>query len=203
MEVPFAGAEDGDNGGRDRGPSGARRPGPQEGTTVFNGRKPTATLALLGAMATGGAVAAAPAGAAPRAATSRTTLASVGIRLSTTHGVGVYGYYNVSSAKVASDLFPSSHDGIDVDCWSATSANLYGRPYGGPGPRDRCAGHGRPTAETPAPGPGPSASGGPGLVEGRNPAWKNIDEGRQAWSTAVPVRWERDPRPSVPRILKM
>ncbi|WP_405008408.1 hypothetical protein OHV13_33710 [Kitasatospora purpeofusca] len=91
---------------------------------MFIGKKLTATLALLGAMATGGVVAAAPAGAAPRAATSQTTLASVGIRLNTSHGVGVYGYYDISSAKVAADLFPSSHDGIDVDCWSERGQDL-------------------------------------------------------------------------------
>ncbi|MFJ8433934.1 hypothetical protein ACIQ9P_21800 [Kitasatospora sp. NPDC094019] len=85
---------------------------------MFIGKKLTATLALLGAMAAGGVVAAAPAGAAPSAVTSQAGLTSVGIRLSTGHGVGVYGYYNVGSAKVAADLSPASHDGIDVDCWS-------------------------------------------------------------------------------------
>ncbi|CAN3985705.1 hypothetical protein KPATCC21470_8437 [Kitasatospora purpeofusca] len=129
---------------------------------MFNGRRLTTTLALLGAMATGGAVAAAPAGAAPRAAGSQTTLASVGI--------------------LGEPLRPT----------------VRGSRPTRPVCRPRTA-----TAETPTPGPGPSASGGPGLVEGRNPAWKNIDEGRQARSTAVPVRWQKDPRPSFPRILKM
>ncbi|MER7148902.1 hypothetical protein [Streptomyces xanthochromogenes] len=45
--------------------------------------------------------------------------ADVGIRLSNSlHNVGVYGYYNAGSTKVADDLIYAQNDGLDADCWS-------------------------------------------------------------------------------------
>lgn len=58
--------------------------------------------------------------------------ADVGIRLSTSHAVGVYGYYkNIdNNHKVAQDLYPWMHDGIDADCYSRLGANLgYGTTW--------------------------------------------------------------------------
>lgn len=80
------------------------RPAPSERRT---GKKLAATVALLGALGTAGVLTAAPASA------------DVGIGLSNPqHNVGVYGYYNVGSTKVAKDLLYAEHDGIDADCWS-------------------------------------------------------------------------------------
>ncbi|WP_330335422.1 hypothetical protein OHS33_37695 (plasmid) [Streptomyces sp. NBC_00536] len=92
---------------------------------MYIGKKLAATTALIGAL-TMGAVAAAPAGAAPQTANSPARVMDVGIRLSTNNNVGVYGwYFNIDNAhKVAYDLSPRSHDGIDVDCYSELGANL-------------------------------------------------------------------------------
>lgn len=78
------------------------------------GKKLAATTALLGAIATVGVLAATPASA------------DVGIRLSTSHNVGVYADYNVidNNDKVAKDLSPAQHDGIDVDCYSRLGKDL-------------------------------------------------------------------------------
>ncbi|MEV6973796.1 hypothetical protein [Kitasatospora sp. NPDC093806] len=72
------------------------------------GKKLVAATALISAIASGTMLTATPASA------------DVGIRLSTGHGVGVYGYYYDidNNHKVAADLVPWQHDGLDADCFS-------------------------------------------------------------------------------------
>ncbi|MFI5825387.1 hypothetical protein ACIA8I_41005 [Streptomyces rishiriensis] len=76
-----------------------------------------ATFLAAAALTAGTAVAVTPAAASS---------SDMGIRLSTSHNVGVYGYYkNISNgSKVAADLSPSKGDGIETDCWSDQGQDL-------------------------------------------------------------------------------
>lgn len=80
-----------------------------------------ATIVAAAALTAGAAVAVTPTAA----------FADEGIRLSTGHGVGVYGwYFNIDNAhKVAPDLWQKYNGGIDADCWSNLGANLGSGPY--------------------------------------------------------------------------
>ncbi|MEU1403514.1 hypothetical protein ABZ471_14315 [Streptomyces sp. NPDC005728] len=81
---------------------------------MYIGKRLAATTALIGAIATAGVLTATPASA------------DVGIRLSTSHNVGVYADYRVitNNDKVAKDLSPAMHDGIDADCYSRLGKDL-------------------------------------------------------------------------------
>ncbi|WP_031066305.1 hypothetical protein [Streptomyces sp. NRRL WC-3742] len=83
-----------------------------------------ATIVAAATLTAGAAVA-----ITPTTASASTT--DMGIRLSTTHNVGVYGYYkNISNAsKVAPDLSPYNNDGIETDCWSNQGQDLGYGPY--------------------------------------------------------------------------
>lgn len=83
-----------------------------------------ATILAAAALTAGAAVAITP-------TTASASSTDQGIPLSTNHTVGVYGYYfNIDNAhKVAADLVPANHDGIETDCWSDRGADLGYGPY--------------------------------------------------------------------------